>query len=145
MEVSTTVIIQFMASAFYAMSYGTENPGYGISGVEAAYRALRTKWQDKENIKFVSFGGDSGTYDIGLQSLSRRSPKARTSPIYRAQQPGIHEHRCSTKQLPQCQCRPRRQRRVIHGKLQRAPEDLTEIVAAHHPSLCEQTTPVQPT
>ncbi len=48
-----------------------ENAASTISGVEAAYRALVRKGRMPEkNIKFVAFGGDGATYDIGLQWLS---------------------------------------------------------------------------
>lgn len=49
-----------------------ENAAATVSGSEAAYNALKRKGKipgDKE-IKFITFGGDGGTYDIGLQSLS---------------------------------------------------------------------------
>lgn len=49
-----------------------ENAGATVSGAEAAYNALKRKGKipaDKE-VKFIAFGGDGGTYDIGLQSLS---------------------------------------------------------------------------
>lgn len=47
-----------------------ENAAATISGVESAYRALTKKGKLNEKIKFIAFGGDGGTYDIGLQSLS---------------------------------------------------------------------------
>jgi pyruvate ferredoxin oxidoreductase beta subunit len=49
-----------------------ENAGATVSGVETAYRTLikRGKIPKDKKIKFVAFGGDGGTYDIGLQSLS---------------------------------------------------------------------------
>jgi pyruvate ferredoxin oxidoreductase beta subunit len=47
-----------------------ENAAATLSGVEAAYKALKRKGKVKKNIKFIAFGGDGGTYDIGLQSLS---------------------------------------------------------------------------
>jgi pyruvate ferredoxin oxidoreductase beta subunit len=47
-----------------------ENAGATMSGVEAAYRALKKKGKIKEDFKFIAFGGDGGTYDIGFQSLS---------------------------------------------------------------------------
>ena len=47
-----------------------ENAGATCSGVEAAYRALSKKGKVKKNHKFIAFGGDGGTYDIGFQSLS---------------------------------------------------------------------------
>lgn len=48
-----------------------ENSAATISGVEAMYRSLvkQGKIQDRQ-VKFVAFGGDGGTYDIGFQSLS---------------------------------------------------------------------------
>lgn len=53
----------FIHSAF-------ENAGATISGAEAAYTALKRKGKLDETYKFIAFGGDGGTYDIGLQSLS---------------------------------------------------------------------------
>lgn len=40
------------------------------SGVEAAYRFLRKSGRINEEIAFIAFAGDGGTYDIGLQALS---------------------------------------------------------------------------
>lgn len=53
----------FIHSAF-------ENVGATISGAEAAYAALKRKGKLDDTYKFIAFGGDGGTYDIGLQSLS---------------------------------------------------------------------------
>jgi len=53
----------FIHSAF-------ENAGATISGAEAAYRAMKRKGKLDDTFKFIAFGGDGGTYDIGLQSLS---------------------------------------------------------------------------
>lgn len=53
----------FIHSAF-------ENAGATISGVEAAYNGLKRKGRMDDTYKFIAFGGDGGTYDIGLQSLS---------------------------------------------------------------------------
>jgi len=69
LEVATTIYpytawkIPFMHNAF-------ENSAATISGIETAYRALKKKGKIKKEIKFVAFGGDGGTYDIGLQALS---------------------------------------------------------------------------
>ena len=69
LEVATTIYpftawnIPFMHNAF-------ENAASTISGIETAYRALKKKGKIKKEIKFVAFGGDGGTYDIGLQALS---------------------------------------------------------------------------
>jgi len=68
-EVATTIYpytawkVPFIHNAF-------ENAAATISGVETAYRSLKKQGKIKKDIKFVTFGGDGGTYDIGLQSLS---------------------------------------------------------------------------
>lgn len=71
LEVGTTIYpstawrVPWIHSAF-------ENASATISGVETAYKALkkRGKIPKDKDIKFIAFGGDGGTYDIGLQSLS---------------------------------------------------------------------------
>jgi pyruvate ferredoxin oxidoreductase beta subunit len=47
-----------------------ESTGAVIGGVEAGYKVLKKKGLIDEDIEFVAFGGDGGTYDIGFQSLS---------------------------------------------------------------------------
>ncbi|MCX6811829.1 MAG: thiamine pyrophosphate-dependent enzyme [Candidatus Berkelbacteria bacterium] len=47
-----------------------ENSASTAAGVETAYKALKKKGKIKDNIKFIVFSGDGGTYDIGLQALS---------------------------------------------------------------------------
>jgi pyruvate ferredoxin oxidoreductase beta subunit len=47
-----------------------ENSAATIAGVEAAYQVLKRKGKINRTIKFISLGGDGGTYDIGLQALS---------------------------------------------------------------------------
>ncbi|NLD17948.1 MAG: pyruvate ferredoxin oxidoreductase [Tissierellia bacterium] len=59
----TTWEDSFIHSAF-------ENASATISGVEAAYKAKKKKGQIEKDYKFITFGGDGGTYDIGFQSLS---------------------------------------------------------------------------
>jgi pyruvate ferredoxin oxidoreductase beta subunit len=69
LEVTSTIYpftswnIPWIHSAF-------ENAASTVSGVETAYRAFRKKGRMKEDVKFIAFGGDGGTYDIGLQALS---------------------------------------------------------------------------
>ncbi|MGN0994806.1 MAG: thiamine pyrophosphate-dependent enzyme [Butyricicoccus sp.] len=47
-----------------------ENAAATCGGVEACYNALKRKGKIQDNFKFITFGGDGGTYDIGFQSLS---------------------------------------------------------------------------
>jgi pyruvate ferredoxin oxidoreductase beta subunit len=70
LEVATTIYpntawrVPWIHNAF-------ENAAATIAGVETAYRSLvrQGKIPDR-NVKFIAFGGDGGTYDIGLQALS---------------------------------------------------------------------------
>jgi pyruvate ferredoxin oxidoreductase beta subunit len=71
LEVSTTIYpysswkTPFIHNAF-------ENSAATVSGVESAFKGLQRagKIPSDKKMKFVAFGGDGGTYDIGLQSLS---------------------------------------------------------------------------
>ena len=47
-----------------------ENAAATLSGVETAYQSLKKQGKLADNYKFIAFGGDGGTYDIGFQSLS---------------------------------------------------------------------------
>lgn len=47
-----------------------ENAAATLSGAEAAYDAAKKRGKLDQTYKFIAFGGDGGTYDIGLQSLS---------------------------------------------------------------------------
>ncbi|TET47175.1 pyruvate ferredoxin oxidoreductase [candidate division TA06 bacterium] len=47
-----------------------ENSAATISGIEACYRALKRRGKIDREIKFIGWGGDGGTYDIGIQALS---------------------------------------------------------------------------
>ncbi|HSV96749.1 MAG TPA: thiamine pyrophosphate-dependent enzyme [Spirochaetota bacterium] len=47
-----------------------ENAAATIAGVETMHRVLVKKGKAREDIKFIVFAGDGGTYDIGFQSLS---------------------------------------------------------------------------
>ncbi len=52
---------------------GFENSATAASGAEAMYKALKRKGRLKDPdkpVKFVAFGGDGATYDIGFQFLS---------------------------------------------------------------------------
>ncbi|MCM8825012.1 MAG: thiamine pyrophosphate-dependent enzyme [Candidatus Omnitrophica bacterium] len=69
LEVSSTIFpytswdTPFIHSAF-------ENVAATVSGIESAYRVLKKQGKIDKDAVFVAFGGDGGTYDIGLQSLS---------------------------------------------------------------------------
>ena len=69
LEVASTIFpysawnIPWIHSAF-------ENVAATVSGVEAAYQSLKKQGRIDKDVVFVAFGGDGGTYDIGLQSLS---------------------------------------------------------------------------
>ena len=55
--------VPFLHSAF-------ENAAATISGVEALHKSWVRQGKYDKKLNFIAFGGDGGTYDIGLQSLS---------------------------------------------------------------------------
>jgi pyruvate ferredoxin oxidoreductase beta subunit len=71
LEVTTTIYpntswrVPFIHSAF-------GNAAATTSGIESAYNVLlrKGKFPKDKKVQFVTFGGDGGTYDIGLQALS---------------------------------------------------------------------------
>ncbi len=69
LEVATTIYpytawkVPFIHNAF-------ENAASTICGVESAYRSLKKQGKIDREIRFIAFGGDGGTYDIGLQAIS---------------------------------------------------------------------------
>lgn len=70
LEVGTT-IYPYTAWRVPWIHNAFENAASTISGVESAYRALVKRGRIKdENVKFLAFAGDGGTYDIGIQALS---------------------------------------------------------------------------
>lgn len=69
LEVVST-IFPYTAWAVPFLHNAFENAAATASGVETAYRALKKKGKLTKNMKFIAFGGDGGTYDIGFQSLS---------------------------------------------------------------------------
>lgn len=68
-EVSTT-IYPYTAWRCSYIHNAFENVAATLSGVETAHRALKKQGRVTDDYDFVAFGGDGGTYDIGLQSLS---------------------------------------------------------------------------
>lgn len=66
----TTTIYPYTAWRTPLIHSAFENVAATISGVETAYRSLKKQGKIDKEIRFIAFGGDGGTYDIGLQSLS---------------------------------------------------------------------------
>ena len=110
-----------------------ENAAATISGVEAAYKALKRKGKIDRRIRFVVFGGDGGTYDIGLQSLSGALERGHdflyvvlNNEAY--MNTGV-QRSSATPKCAHATTSPAGS--AIPGKPQDR-KDLTEIVAAHH-------------
>ncbi|MCI1944771.1 thiamine pyrophosphate-dependent enzyme [Clostridium luticellarii] len=139
MEVSTCLYPyvawkdSFIHSAF-------ANAGATISGVETAYNSLKKQGKIKENYKFVTFGGDGGTYDIGLQSLSATMERGHDV-VYVCYDNGAYMNTgiqrssatpfgASTTTSPQG--------KAVPGK-QQYRKDLTSVIAAHHIPYAAQT------
>ncbi|TET44051.1 hypothetical protein E3J59_05615 [Candidatus Aerophobetes bacterium] len=69
LEVATT-IYPYTAWRTPFIHCAFENSSATLSGTETAYRSLKRQGKIDKTIKFIAFGGDGGTYDIGLQALS---------------------------------------------------------------------------
>jgi pyruvate ferredoxin oxidoreductase alpha subunit len=67
-EVATTVYPDTSWPSFLHTTFG--GLGANLEGLNAAYRYLYKTGRLKKKIKFFGWGGDGGTYDIGLQALS---------------------------------------------------------------------------
>jgi pyruvate ferredoxin oxidoreductase beta subunit len=144
MEVVTTIFpytawkTPFIHSAF-------ENCAATISGAETAYRALKKRGElpvPREKINFIAFGGDGGTYDIGLQSLSGAMERGHNM-LYVCydneaymntgiQRSGATPFGAHTSTAPAG--------KVKQGK-DRHRKDLTKIMVAHNIPYVAQTTP----
>ena len=112
------------------------------SGVEAAYKSLKKqgKLPADEHTKFIAFGGDGGTYDIGLQSLSGAMERGHDM-TYICYDNGAYmntgiQRSSATPRFADTTTSPAGT--VIPGKMQ-SRKDLTEIMEAHHLPYVAQT------
>lgn len=139
LEVSTTIYPysawrdSFIHSAF-------ENAGATVSGVEAAYTALKKKGKLDETYKFIAFGGDGGTYDIGIQSLSGAMERGHDM-VYVCYDNGAYmntgiQRSSATPKYADTTTSPAGS--VLPGKMQFR-KDLAAIIAAHNIPYVAQT------
>ena len=119
-----------------------ENAGSTLSGVEAAYKALKRqgKLEDDKHTKFIAFGGDGGTYDIGLQSLSGAMERGHDM-LYVCYDNGAYmntgiQRSSATPKYADTTTSPAGT--VVPGKSQ-ARKDLAKIMVAHHLPYVAQT------
>lgn len=141
LEVSTTPYPYTAWQTSYIHS-AFENVAATISGVEAGHRALKKKGKIENDFTFVAFGGDGGTYDIGIQSLSGALERGHTftyvcynNEAYMntgTQRSGATPHGAWTSTTPAGS--------VVPGKPDYR-KDLTAIVAAHNIPYVAQSTP----
>jgi len=118
-----------------------ENVAATISGAEACYTALKRKGKMKDTYKFLAFGGDGGTYDIGFQALSGAMERGHDM-VYVCydneayMNTGI-QRSSSTPKFAEVSTAPVGS--VIPGKPQNK-KDLTEIIVSHNIPYVAQTT-----
>jgi len=125
----------FVHSAF-------ENAGATVAGAEAAYKAMKRQGKlpaDKET-KFIAFGGDGGTYDIGLQSLSGAMERGHDM-VYVCYDNGAYmntgiQRSSATPRFADTTTSPAG--KEVPGKQQKR-KDLTEVLANHHIPYAAQT------
>ena len=117
-----------------------ENAGATLSGVEGAYRALKRKGKLDETYKFITFGGDGGTYDIGFQSLSGAMERGHDM-VYVCYDNGAYmntgtQRSSATPRFADTTTTPAG--KVSSGKVQ-VRKDLAAIMAEHHIPYVGQT------
>ena len=98
------------------------------------------KLPEDKNTKFICFGGDGGTYDIGLQSLSGAMERGHDM-VYVCYDNGAYmntgiQRSSATPHFADTTTSPAGE--VIPGKMQ-ARKDLTEVMASHHLPYVAQT------
>lgn len=140
-EVSTT-IYPYTAWAVPFIHTAFENVAATIAGVESGYKALMRAGKVKEDIRFVCFAGDGGTYDIGLQSLSGAVERGHNflyvcfnNEAYMntgIQRSGATSKGAQTTTCPAGKCIP--------GKKE-FPKDMTQIIIAHDLPYAAQASP----
>ncbi len=120
-----------------------ENAGATLSGAETAYRALKKRGRLPEdaNFKFITFGGDGGTYDIGFQSLSGAMERGHDM-VYVCYDNGAYmntgiQRSSATPQFADTTTTP--VGKESNGKVQTR-KDLSAIIAEHHVPYVAQTT-----
>ena len=134
MEVST-FIYPYTSWSDSFIHTAFECAGSTLSGVEAAYKSLKRqgKLPENEHTKFIAFGGDGGTYDIGLQALSGAMERGHDL-TYVCYDNGAYmntgiQRSSATPRFADTTTTPAG--KVIPGKMQNR-KDLTEIMANHH-------------
>jgi len=119
-----------------------ECAGATVSGAEAAYKAMKRqgKLPEDKDTKFIAFGGDGGTYDIGLQSLSGAMERGHDM-VYVCYDNGAYmntgiQRSSATPRFADTTTSPAG--KVVPGKQQKR-KDLTEVIANHHIPYVAQT------
>jgi len=118
-----------------------ENAGATLSGAEAAYRSLKKQGKLKEDFKFLAFGGDGGTYDIGFQSLSGAMERGHDM-VYVCYDNGAYMNtgiQRSSGTPMYAETTTSAVGEKSPGKAQQG-KNLTEIIAAHNVAYVAQTT-----
>lgn len=144
MEVST-FIYPYTAWTDSFIHTAFECAAANTSGVEAAYKALkkRGKLPADKDTKFITFGGDGGTYDIGLQSLSGAMERGHDM-VYVCYDNGAYmntgiQRSSATPKFADTTTNPAGT--IIPGKMQ-SRKDLTKILAAHNIPYVGQSAPL---
>jgi pyruvate ferredoxin oxidoreductase beta subunit len=119
-----------------------ENAAATISGVETMYRSLKKQGKISGDIKFISFGGDGGTYDIGLQSLSGAMERGHDM-LYVCYDNGAYmntgiQRSSATPFGADTTTRPAG--KVVPGKTEQR-KNLTKVMAAHNIPYAAQASP----
>ncbi len=141
LEVSTC-ISEYTAWKIPWIHNAFENAAATLSGVETMYRSLKKQGKIDKEIKFIAFGGDGGTYDIGFQSLSGAMERGHDM-LYICYDNGAYmntgiQRSSATPFGADTTTCPAGS--VVPGKLQQR-KDLTKVMAAHDIPYVAQASP----
>ncbi|MEI6602854.1 MAG: thiamine pyrophosphate-dependent enzyme [Clostridia bacterium] len=139
LEVST-FLYPFTAWTDSFIHNAFENSAVTIAGAESAYKFMKKTGKLEGDTKFIAFGGDGGTYDIGLQSLSGAMERGHDM-VYVCYDNGAYmntgtQRSSATPKFADSSTSPAGT--VIPGKMQWR-KDLTEILANHNIPYAAQT------
>lgn len=141
MEVST-FIYPYTAWTDSFIHTAFENAAATLAGTEAAYKAMKATGKLDENkiTKFIAFGGDGGTYDIGIQSLSGTMERGHNL-LYVCYDNGAYmntgiQRSSATPKFADTTTTPAGTK--IPGKMQ-SRKDLAKIMVGHHLPYVAQT------
>lgn len=140
LEVSTTIFPYTSWSDSYIHTAFASTTAT-LSGVQATYEVLKKKGKLNYDTKFIAFGGDGGTYDIGIQALSGAMERGHDMTYFCYDNGGYMntgmQRSSATPEFATTSTTPTGDK-INEGKIEKR-KDLTKIMIAHNIPYVAQT------